>query len=55
MIYKLTKATLKLILQGISLNNLLLTFQHAILITRNLRYRYLWIDSLCIIQDNVDD
>ncbi|KAI4239069.1 MAG: hypothetical protein LQ349_000646 [Xanthoria aureola] len=42
-------------LQGISLNHLPLTFQHAILITRNLGYRYIWIDSLCIIQDDVDD
>ena len=54
-VYKLTKATLESMLQGISLNDLPLTFQHAILITRNLGYRYLWIDSLCIIQDDVDD
>ena len=54
-VYKLTKATLESMLQGISLNDLPLTFQHAILITRKLGYRYLWIDSLCIIQDDVDD
>ena len=54
-VYKLTKATLESMLQGIGLNDLPLTFQHAILITRNLGYRYLWIDSLCIIQDDVDD
>lgn len=42
-------------LQGINLDNLPLTFQHAILITRNLDYRYLWIDSLCIIQDDPSD
>ena len=54
-VYKLTKATLESMLQGISLDDLPLTFQHAILITRNLGYRYLWIDSLCIIQDDVDD
>lgn len=30
------------------------TFRDAILITRALGYRYLWIDSLCIIQDSED-
>jgi Heterokaryon incompatibility protein (HET) len=30
-------------------------FQDAILITRNMGYRYLWIDSLCIVQDSPDD
>ncbi|KAI4181925.1 MAG: hypothetical protein LQ346_006674 [Caloplaca aetnensis] len=42
-------------LQGINLADLPLTFQNAILITRNLGYRYLWVDSLCIIQDDPDD
>lgn len=32
-----------------------LTFQHAIAITRKLGYQYLWIDSLCIIQDSKED
>jgi len=31
------------------------TFQDAIIITRQLGMRYLWIDSLCIIQDSQDD
>ncbi|KAH9203772.1 heterokaryon incompatibility protein-domain-containing protein [Leptodontidium sp. 2 PMI_412] len=31
------------------------TFQDAIKITRELGLRYLWIDSLCIIQDSVSD
>ncbi|KAK0716275.1 heterokaryon incompatibility, partial [Lasiosphaeris hirsuta] len=31
------------------------TFQDAVIITRKLRYRYLWIDSLCIIQDSKED
>jgi hypothetical protein len=30
-------------------------FQDAILATRKLGYRYLWIDSLCIIQDSPED
>ncbi|KLU91769.1 hypothetical protein MAPG_10718 [Magnaporthiopsis poae ATCC 64411] len=31
------------------------TFRDAVTITRKLGYRYLWIDSLCIIQDSEDD
>ncbi|KAI1295944.1 heterokaryon incompatibility protein-domain-containing protein [Xylaria venustula] len=31
------------------------TFKDAIQVTRNLNIRYLWIDSLCIIQNNSDD
>lgn len=32
-----------------------LTFQHAVAVTRILGYRYLWIDSLCIMQDSDTD
>lgn len=31
------------------------SFQDAVKVTRALRIRYLWIDSLCIIQENEDD
>ncbi|KAJ4213559.1 hypothetical protein NW759_010979 [Fusarium solani] len=31
------------------------TFQDAIKVTRELGFRYLWIDSLCILQDSSDD
>lgn len=31
------------------------TFQDAVTITRKLGYRYLWIDSLCILQDSRED
>jgi hypothetical protein len=31
------------------------TFEHAVLVTRRLAVEYLWIDSLCIIQDSNDD
>jgi Heterokaryon incompatibility protein (HET) len=41
--------------ESIECQNLPLTFQHAIYITRRLGYRYLWIDSLCIIQDSKRD
>ncbi|KAH8653180.1 hypothetical protein BGZ60DRAFT_362419, partial [Tricladium varicosporioides] len=30
-----------------------LAFQHAITITRKLCIRYIWIDSLCILQDSL--
>ena len=31
------------------------TFQDAVVITRSLGIRYLWIDSLCIVQDDIQD
>jgi Heterokaryon incompatibility protein (HET) len=31
------------------------TFKDAIMITRRLGFRYVWIDALCIIQDSADD
>jgi hypothetical protein len=31
------------------------TFQHAVIITQRLRFEYLWIDSLCILQGNKAD
>jgi hypothetical protein len=37
------------------LTNLPPVFQDAITITRNLGHKYLWINSLCILQDSVDD
>ena len=36
-------------------NDLPKTFQDAILVARRLGFSYLWIDSLCIIQDSADD
>jgi hypothetical protein len=32
-----------------------LTFRGAIEMTRKLGFRYLWIDSLCIVQNDEDD
>ena len=40
---------------GIDTSTLPPTFRDAIIITRRLGYKYLWIDSLCIIQDSVQD
>jgi hypothetical protein len=40
---------------GIPTTCLLKTFQDAIAITRQLSVSYIWIDSMCIFQDNPDD
>lgn len=39
----------------INLSSLPKTFQDAVIVTRSLGLRFLWIDSLCIIQDNDQD
>lgn len=49
------KATLSQHLMRISHSELSRTFQDAIRISRQLKERYLWIDSLCIVQDDPDD
>ncbi|KAI1085785.1 HET-domain-containing protein [Whalleya microplaca] len=50
-----TMATLDTLKAGISIESLPKTFQDAIFITQQLQCRYIWIDSLCIIQDSTDD
>ena len=50
-----TKATLADRLAGIRLEQMPKTFRDAIIVARQLDLRYLWIDSLCIIQDSADD
>ena len=40
---------------GIRVNELPLNFIRAVQITQRLGIRYLWIDSLCIIQDSAED
>jgi hypothetical protein len=54
-IRKLTNANLLDSIKGFNIDELPKTFQDAIAITRRLKVRYLWIDSLCIIQDSVED
>ncbi|KAK4031964.1 heterokaryon incompatibility protein [Parachaetomium inaequale] len=54
-IYTLTSATLPTLLAGVRISELPQTFREAIEITRRLGVRYLWIDSMCIIQDSADD
>jgi hypothetical protein len=41
--------------EGFSYNDLPKTFQDAVRVTRELGKEYLWIDSLCIIQENKED
>jgi hypothetical protein len=48
-------ATLQQRTEGIALSELPETFLDAVIITRKLGYRYLWIDSLCILQDSRQD
>ncbi|OAK93459.1 HET-domain-containing protein [Phaeosphaeriaceae sp. SRC1lsM3a] len=50
-----TKATQKLHQDNIAWHDLPPTFQDAIEVTRHLGIKYLWIDSLCIIQDDAED
>lgn len=54
-ITRLEKATLTSLIATVPFQSLPRTFQDAIHICRRLGYRYLWIDSLCIIQDDHDD
>ena len=48
----LTTSSLATFQAGIHLNTLPKTFQDAVILTRSLGIRYLWIDALCIIQDS---
>jgi len=50
-----TSNTLESMINGISLNCLPRTILDAIMVTRKLGMRFLWIDSLCIVQDSGDD
>ena len=52
---RLNKNNLTRFQHAIHLNDLPLTFQHAIIFARMLKVRWIWIDALCIIQDSVDD
>ncbi|KAK5651028.1 hypothetical protein OQA88_1800 [Cercophora sp. LCS_1] len=49
------KATIQERLAGIRMEELSKTFQDAVILTRRLGVRYIWIDSLCIIQDDLED
>lgn len=52
---KTTKENISSMKTGIPWAKLPNTFQDAITVTRRLGLRYLWIDSLCIVQDDAQD
>lgn len=54
-VIRTVKSNLRNHQQEIPRGSLPLTFKDAIKIARNLHLRYLWIDSLCIIQDSRED
>jgi hypothetical protein len=52
---KSTSASLPGLSRRLCLSELPILFRDAIAVTRQLGYRYLWIDSLCILQDSPQD
>ena len=54
-IVRLLKELYKEFVEGIDFESLSKTFQDAVIFTGALDLQYLWIDSLCIIQDSEDD
>ncbi|RYP62015.1 hypothetical protein DL770_009665 [Monosporascus sp. CRB-9-2] len=50
-----TMGTIEARTRGLECDKLSKTFQEAILVTRDLGLRYLWIGSLCIVQDDAAD
>lgn len=50
-----TRDNYRQLLDGFSVTMLPLTFADAITVTGKLGYHYLWIDCLCIVQDDADD
>ncbi|OCL15083.1 HET-domain-containing protein [Glonium stellatum] len=53
--FKTTETTISDFKNGFPISVLPRTFRDALEVTRACGYRHLWIDSLCIIQDNPDD
>lgn len=52
---KLQKANVEILRSGFGLELLPKTFQDAIVVARRLKVPYVWIDSLCIMQDDEND
>ena len=50
-----TMKTISKRMDAIEMRELSLTIQDAIILTRKLGIRYVWIDSMCIIQDSAED
>ena len=53
--FKTTQAKLSAMCQSIPLKSLPKTFQDTVLLARRICIRYVWIDSICIIQDSPTD
>lgn len=53
--YKATSSTVQALYAGIDVSQLPMTIQHALWLTKELKIQYIWIDSLCIIQDSKQD
>lgn len=51
----LTTASMDALMRAIPFNGLPKTYRDAVKVARSLGHRYLWIDALCIIQDNERD
>jgi hypothetical protein len=51
----MTKSTLAERIAGISITEVPRTFRDAVRVTHLLGFKYLWIDSLCIVQDSNED
>jgi hypothetical protein len=52
---KLTASSLQIMYQGIPLDHLPRTFKDAIDVAQRMDVSYLWVDSLCIVQDSRED
>ncbi|KAH6865544.1 heterokaryon incompatibility protein-domain-containing protein [Alternaria rosae] len=52
---QLRSDTIQTLMQYLDFNNLPQTIKDAVLVTRSLSIRYLWVDALCIIQDDPQD
>jgi hypothetical protein len=52
---KLLKCNLGVMHQGFELQTLPAVFRDAVVLARALRIRYVWIDALCIVQDDEDE
>jgi hypothetical protein len=52
---KLTRSNVHQLRHGQPISQLPLTFKDAIFVARHFSIRYLWIDSMCIIQDSAED
>jgi hypothetical protein len=54
-VFCLTASNMETFKKGLALSALSPTFQNAVATAKGLGIRYLWIDSLCIVQDSMED